>query len=524
MSAMHARFQALTVMLAILSIAPCGQAAMMLHYDLSSLVSMSDAVVLAEHGQERKLTPYVSATTYKIKKVYMGTLAAGKSIEILDDGYSMDHPLSLDVALPAPDKDRVLFIGKIDAAGLPTDLKKSNPPSWSVVPSGMRIMISGQVYRFEQFSNPGLYQPTPQGRDPYDVRDELPVAVGVSLATFEADLEKAMERAKAFSGALKQTDKSKRNAQLLEVLAACDPIHPLTPYRYGFHGFFADAIGQDVLELFHKEGDMQDLLAAAWMIGRPGQNLWLHDLDAQALTAYAENGSHPDGHRLAALMLILWEQDWKDDGVFLRLAELVKDGSPEIAEAAVLIMEHATRTTFYDKGKKPKVLGKKHAKVVRENLLEAFEKTSDPFLRAAIASAAGAFGLKKALVKKTGTPALFFAAEGSGGFIRYRFVYLSKNPLSLESLIGKSKQGPALVGTKLEIVEASYGAFHGSGLAKAKGGTPVVRVKAVFKDHVSKKTHEVEMKMIEGHRLPPYPETTWRCGRNCLNEFQRGIN
>lgn len=486
------------VMLAILSAAPAGRAAMMVHHDLSSLVSMSDAVVLAERGQERKLTPYVSAAAYKIKKVYMGTLEAGKSVEILDDGYTMDHPISLDVALPAPDKDRVLFISKIDKDGLPADLKKNNPPSWSVVPSGMRIMISGQVYRFEQFSNPGLYQPTPQGRDPYDVRDELPIETGVSLATFEADLEKAMERANAFSEALKQTDKSKRNARLLEVLAAHDPIHPLTPYRYGFNGFYSDAIGQDILELFHKEGDMQDLLAAAWMIGRPGERFWLHDLDAKALTGYAESDGNPDSRRLAALMLILWEQAWKDDGVFLRLAELVKDGSPEIAEAAVLIVEHATRTTFYDKGKKPKILGKKHAKVVRENLLDAFEKTSDPFLRAAIASAVGAFGLKKALVKKTGTPALFFAAEGSGGFIRYRFVYLSKNPLFLESLVGKSKKGPALVGTKLEIVEASYGAFHGSGLAKAKGGTPVVRVKAVFKDHVSGKTHEVEMKTTAG--------------------------
>ena len=496
---MPARFLlAPIVMLAILSAAPTGRAAMMVHHDLSSLVSMSDAVVLAERGQDRDLTPYVSATTYKVKKVYMGTLEAGKSVEILDEGYTMDHPISLDVALPAPDKDRVLFISKIDKDGLPADLKKSNPPSWSVVPSGMRIMISGQVYRFEQFSNPGLYQPTPQGRDPYDVRDELPVETGVSLATFEADLEKAMERARTFSEALKQTDKSKRNAKLLEVLAAHDLIHPLTPYRYGFNGFYADEVGQSILELFHEEGDMQNLLAAAWMIGRPGQKLWLHDLDAMALTEYAENGSHPDSHRLAALMLILWEQAWKDDGVFLRLAELVKDDSPEIAEAAVLIMEHATRTTFYDKGKKPKVLGKKHAKVVRESLLEAFDKTSDPFLRAAIASAAEAFVLKKALAKKAGTPALFFAAQPSGGFIRYRFVYLSKHHLSLESLTAKSKKGPALIGTKLEIVESSYGAFHGSGLAKVKGGTPVVRVKAVFMDHASGKTHEVEMKMIAG--------------------------
>jgi hypothetical protein len=53
------------------------------HYDLASLVVFSENVVLAQRGAERELTKYRFATTYRVVKVYYGSLKAGEEIELV---------------------------------------------------------------------------------------------------------------------------------------------------------------------------------------------------------------------------------------------------------------------------------------------------------------------------------------------------------------------------------------------------------------------------------------------------------
>jgi hypothetical protein len=483
------RLPAALVVASMLAPAARTEAAMMVHHDLASLVMLGDAVVMAERGKARDVTPYVSATTYAITKVYAGKLAAGTSLEVLDDAYDETFDPGYGPGDAKPDPTVVLFIRKVDPASLAPGLE--NGPGWSVVPSGMRVMFSGRVYRFEQLSNPGLYRPVPQGRDPYDVRDELPVAEAVDLATFEEDLGRALERVVRYREALGQKNGSERSAKLLAVLDEPDPIPLMYAERYGLGGFYEDALGQEIIGLFHEEGDTKNLLEAVARTGRPGARLFLQGLDAEKLVSYAEAEGNPERLRLAALMLVAWRMLWKEDGHMKRIVGLVGDGSPRVAEAATLIMRRSLHTTFYDAKSKPKVAGKKHRKLIVEALVEAYADAADPFLRVAIVRAAAEFGFAKKLAKMGPGPIVELAAERRAGYVCYAYAFVSKPGLFLSGIAAVTQKGKRI---GLEVVQGSSGSSHGSGLAKsAKAGKAIpagVTIEALFEGPKKGATHE----------------------------------
>ncbi len=64
------------------------EARMILHYDLSSLIILSESVVLAEHVGERD--PKASEHTFKVLKVYHGVMDAGERTIVRFRSYNLN--------------------------------------------------------------------------------------------------------------------------------------------------------------------------------------------------------------------------------------------------------------------------------------------------------------------------------------------------------------------------------------------------------------------------------------------------
>jgi hypothetical protein len=173
-------------------------AAPMEQHDLASLWFEAGEVVMADeiaHGTEG--ADWNEITTYRVTRSWKGTLAVGAELEVFDDAYDLTIDPTWDVSdpenprqVPGPEREprAILFLvpsaprmiaeGQFTRAGL-----------WQKVPSGMRILADGKVYRFVQQSNPGAYEPFPQGDDPGDVLDgALEPVEPLDLAAFEREL------------------------------------------------------------------------------------------------------------------------------------------------------------------------------------------------------------------------------------------------------------------------------------------------------------------------------------------------
>jgi hypothetical protein len=271
-------------------------AAMMPHYDLASLWHLSDEVVLAEEVSHT--TPPAASwnrtTTYRITKVYKGALSAGGSVEVYDDAYRLELPrLYLRTGPgaysweepPARSPQAVLFL-------IAAPAREGAPAGklYQKVFSGMRLIGGGKVYRVEQQSNPGPYEPVPQGPDPLEVAGQLSPVPGsqqpVEYAAFESDLLAAADRVKQLESALALTGAARTKA-LLALLPA-PRVFPAEARYYS--GFFVDRFSVDIRAEILRGGDLGALLEA---MGRDVDGLYstfepreLFEKDAAARAEY----------------------------------------------------------------------------------------------------------------------------------------------------------------------------------------------------------------------------------------------
>src|SRR4051812_6584170 len=113
---------------------PVAESAMMAHFDLAGLELQSAAVVIADKiGPGTPGPAGEPRTRYKIVKVLRGAIA-DDPVEVWDSIYRTDGHFI--------DSRAVLFLAK-------------QGKSWTLVPSGLRVVEHGGVFRFTQQSNPG---------------------------------------------------------------------------------------------------------------------------------------------------------------------------------------------------------------------------------------------------------------------------------------------------------------------------------------------------------------------------------
>lgn len=170
---------ALSIALFISLAASTVGAALIPHTDLASTAYEASDIVRATWLSSRT-EQWVRLGTYRVERVFAGALTVGSSIEVADGNVSSSDPSPLPAA-------RYLALAPA-VAGEPRRLATS----------GMRAVLDGHVWRFEQLSNPGLEVPLPQGDSLSDGRgDASAERVGVTPERFEAMLADAMTRASA---------------------------------------------------------------------------------------------------------------------------------------------------------------------------------------------------------------------------------------------------------------------------------------------------------------------------------------
>jgi len=358
-------------------------ARMMYHYDLASLALMSDHVVLAERGPERPLTEWTKAGKYTIKKVYRGSLKVGQEIEVFDSGlYNISgkggpwprrKPLTLD-------PETVLFLQDREnpqrsLRWLPGTLR------FSIVSSGMRVLSEGKVYRFIQMSNPGGFEPVPQGRDPDDCRLGELSGAPVGLEQFESDLGRAIARVERLQAALEKPHTPKRAEELIGLVGPPNDRLPLGTGRTpSMGGFYADAVLARILETFKFSNDMAgyvDAAARAW-----GWAQWPLRRGPPGILQIAIDRGQPLRRRVFALWLL--EENWRDTPKQLdRLKAILEDPAYEVRAATVNVLGRALHVQYLNR-RQNRV---SHSQPMLEVLAQRWRSERDPFVRTLVARA-----------------------------------------------------------------------------------------------------------------------------------------
>lgn len=333
-------------------------AAPMEHHDLATLWFLAEEVVEAQevaHGFE--LAEWNETTTYRVERTLKGTLAVEAEIVVFDDAWSTRIESSWDYSdsenprqLPAPAfEGRVYLFLTAAAPRMIAEGRYTREGLWQKVPSGMRLVAEGGVWRFEQWSNPGGYRPVPQGDDPQDVLvgSLEPNPQPLDVATFERELERARLRAEACARVLALADVRTRNALLLVLLPPPRSFPPVQAIAGG--GFAADGLSERLREAIAESGDFEAYLEA---LGRDVRSEFQEfdghrfiDVDRagrlESLVAAAEDPDQPRHRRDAALRVLadfgLWRggPEEEEHGWQGRLTALLSDADPWIRAAAV---------------------------------------------------------------------------------------------------------------------------------------------------------------------------------------------
>jgi len=342
--------------LAIWLAAPGAPAAPMEHHDLASLWLLADEIVMGEeiaHGTEG--AEWNEITTYRVSRSWKGNLAVGAEIEVFDDVYRLAIEPTWDLSDPAnpqriepPEREpcAILFLERAPARMI-EEGRFTREGLWEKVPSGMRILAGGKVYRFEQMSNPGAYEPVPQGDDPQDVLvgDLVPIEP-MDLEAFDGELGDAKAKAERADAALALTDPVARNRALLELLPPRRTFPPQAEVPRG--GFPADALSLRLREEIAKTGVTDDFLEAMGgdVVGSfrtwDGRTFLEPDRSARGelLLAATLETDRPRHQRTAALRVLADMPPWPREGdeqdpLVERLAPLLSDADPWVRAAAV---------------------------------------------------------------------------------------------------------------------------------------------------------------------------------------------
>jgi hypothetical protein len=345
-------------LLALFAAAAPVAAAPMEHHDLATLWFLSEQVVEAQevaHGFE--LAEWNETTTYKVTRRWKGTLAVDAEIVVFDDAYSTRIEPSWDYSdpeqprqIPAPALDgRVYLFLTAAAPRLIAEGQSTREGLWQKVPSGLRLVAEGRVWRFEQWSNPGGYRPVPQGDDPQDVLVGTfePPPQPIDVATFEVELASARGRAEACAKVLAVSDPGLRNALLLMLLPQPRFFPAVLPIDGA--GFAADGLSERLRFAIAESGEFDAYLEA---LGRDVRSAFQEfdasrfiDLDrvgrVEAFVAAAVDADQARHRRDAALRVLADFGPWRvEDGEgehdwLTRLSALLSDADPWIRAAAV---------------------------------------------------------------------------------------------------------------------------------------------------------------------------------------------
>ena len=197
-------------------------------YDLASLQSMADSIVLVPAVEEskwveRKWDRWFQA---KIEKTYKGILKKGDEVTVEVSGYRMNGLFS---RTPFEGKDKpewmLLFL----------DVPQGNGDRRPVA-SGMKLIRKDGVWGFKQRNNPGPYEAVPMSRERGTKEErEKPYL----FADLEADLKEAEAHVKEFEDLLSILETPRRNASLLDFLRR-------EPERLGGEAW--DSRGSDLMD------------------------------------------------------------------------------------------------------------------------------------------------------------------------------------------------------------------------------------------------------------------------------------
>ena len=310
---------------AVICVAPDLSALLWLPHNLNTLVTVSDAIVLAENvGSTRAVTDSrgrnIRLTRYRIQKVYRGPLLPGQVIELRDpySRYSRDPMLVFD-------KETILFLTKKDDWAL-RSVPASDRPEFSITHSGLRLLSRKKVYTFHQL-NPGPASPAPLMRE-HSFRQGTGQ---VTLDEFEKDIREAIRRVETVRYARSVTDRRKRRDLLLGVLGQYEV--EATRRRSDVHYVDgSDAFLQEIVNTFVEAGDIEGALEVfhIWRWSRV-------KLETKTALEAAANTKVEPRLRAAAIRAIEWRdirRDIRRDGTRAALERLQLDQHDTVRKAA----------------------------------------------------------------------------------------------------------------------------------------------------------------------------------------------
>ena len=360
---------------------------MMRHYDLTSLGLMADAVVLADPGAARTVEPYVMARSYRIVRVYAGSLTAGATVEAYDGSYALDRePGGFQPAERPFDARVVLFLVRNPASG-----GRPNGPAYSFVPSGVRALRDGHVFRFEQWSNPGPYVPVPQGHDPEDVRSGATREAPLPLATFERELACALRRAAEIRTALAAPAASVRDRRA-RLLGFLPPVQDHLAGTGRLAGFYEDAVANRVVASLAAEGVVDGALeAVARTLGLRPWPLRGDAITTEALLARAADATAPRHVRVEALLSV-WDPDGARAASVEAVSRLLSDPVEDVRIAAARALGQVGRTSTGDPARTTRTKA-----LARTAVRRAYGTETVDAVRVAVLVAAADLGLRAGL-------------------------------------------------------------------------------------------------------------------------------
>lgn len=276
---------------------------MSVHYDLTSLALVSDAVVLARRTGERKLGPYRTLTLHRVLKSYRGPLRPGEEVDVDYGAYALT-PLwgwGFDAGTPHVSQDVVLFLYR----NQPSSPDGGTKTTWQLEPSGLRIFVNGAVYRFEQFNNPGPYEPVAQGIDPFDVLEDPRGKVRVTKDQFETELQRAFARAGAIQRALARAGTAAGRQALLDLIGPAPGVDNGAPAAIWSYGFYKNLAERKMLDALAAHHDLKDFLEGVARTPAPDPTLALNDpFTARELLRAARDPRLSLPERVAALQVL----------------------------------------------------------------------------------------------------------------------------------------------------------------------------------------------------------------------------
>jgi hypothetical protein len=324
-------------------------AKMMVHYDLAGLLVQSEAVVIAERIGP---APADGASRYRVTRSLRGGLKPGAELELYDGHYNTRGRTI--------EPRAVLFLSTHD--GKP-----------HLVPSGLRVIEKGKVFRFEQHDNPGPYVMVPQLRDP---QDQWGLGgTQLDLVGLEAAITAAGRRVDGLAAATALTDPAKRRAAMLALFTRGSP----------GGGFYVDVLANRAEAALAAAGDLEGAL----MIDLRDRGLSFVNPEyakPAELLAIAKDPSKAIEIRVAALEVARRGFGLSNDHASVRAAAaLIDDPAPQVRAAAIATAVGPARVTTSDRDQQRKLDAL--AVEIRGSLAKRYAIEQDPRVVAAIIAA-----------------------------------------------------------------------------------------------------------------------------------------